>query len=267
MKKSDDRPQIPFFSVPTKKNQAVSIISWINLLFQSGSHVGHRPLKVPPSRLWYPSNADYLVGEREGGIAVDCCQTLLQTAKGMHLATSVLRNGGHIMVIDTRGEYSPMWHLIERSGGEIPPTLSFSGVKWMGGSLTNWESIAKMISRYAHIYTKFNSFIFKNRIHLPPYHKMEKAYPGFLYMGKREMRLRLKKRPDLLVMINPSENSHIIEEGSRLNIPIIALMDSSMDSSQITIPIPVNSDSLFWSTKLVTTLIKISAVLYHCITK
>lgn len=252
-------------SIPNEKSLGGATASWMRLLFGSGSHVGHRPLKAPPSRLWYPSNADYLIGERAGGMTIDSTKTIQQTARGMHLATSVLRNKGHIMVIDTRGEYSPMWHLVDRSGGEIPPLLSFSGVKWMGGSLTNWESIAKMICRYAHIYTQFDRFILRNRIHLPRYDKMEKAYPGFLQMGEREARLRLKRRPDLLVIMNPNENRHIIEESHRLNIPVIGLTDSSIDSSQITVPIPTNSESLLWSTKLVTMLINISVAVSRSI--
>lgn len=246
-----------------ERSQTASTTFWIKLLFESDSHVGHRPLKAPPSRLWYPSNASFLIGERGGGITIDCDKTLQQTAKGMHLATSILRNNGHIMIVDTRGDCSPMWHLIERNGGEIPPMLSFSGEKWMGGSLTNWESIAKMISRYAHSYAKFDEFIRRNPIHLPRYDKMEKAYPGFLQMGRKEARLRLKRRPDLLIIINPDENRHVVEECHRLNIPVVALTDSSTDPSQITIPIPINSDSLFWSNKIVTTLISISIALHR----
>jgi small subunit ribosomal protein S2 len=157
-----------------------------------------------------------------------------------------------------------MWHLIERNGGKIPPLLSFSGVKWMGGSLTNWDSISRMACRYAHIFTQFDRFILKNRIHLPRYDKMERAHPGFLQMGAREIRLRLKKRPDLLIIMNPNGNRHILEECYRLNIPVIALVDSNINSSKITVPIPINPDSLYWPNKLITDLINLSLVVHQC---
>jgi small subunit ribosomal protein S2 len=234
---------------------------WLKRLIQSGGHIGHRPLKLSLSRACYPAMSNSLIGERGKGAVINPSITLKQTAKGLFLAASVLRQKGHILVIDTRGETSPMKSLIENCNRKIPPSLSFSGNRWIGGSLTNWGSISQMICRSAQISRKFEAFLKANRIHLPRYEKIKQAYPGFLMLGEGGVQLRLTRHPDLLFVINPNENRHVIEEAKTLKIPVVALVDSNTNLSRITVPVPVNSNPMLWSNYVVTTLIDVATSL------
>jgi small subunit ribosomal protein S2 len=184
---------------------------------------------------------------------IDSPLTLKQAIKGLYLSSTVVRRQGHILIIDTRGETSSMSGLVKSSNYKIPTALSFSGSRWMGGSLTNWDSISIMVRRCAQISKQFDGFLAQNRIHIPRYEKMREAYPGFIKTS-----LCFKRGPDLLWVINPTENKHIIQEANRLNIPIIGLVDSNTDLSNITIPIPINTNTLFQSNKLITTLLALS---------
>lgn len=234
---------------------------WLKRLLQSGGHVGHRPLKVSLSRGRYPAMSNSLVGERGKGAVTNPSVTMEQTAKGLFVAASVLRQKGHILVVDTRGETSPMKGLIEGCNRNIPPLLSFSGNRWVGGSLTNWGSISKMIGRSAQISRKFEFFLKTNRIHLPRYEKIKQAYPGFLKFGGSGVQLRLNRPPVLLFVANPNENRHVIEEARTLRIPVVALVDSNTDLSHITVPIPVNSNPMIWSNNIITILIDLATSL------
>jgi small subunit ribosomal protein S2 len=228
---------------------------------QSSGHLGHRPLKLSLSRVCYPAASTLLIGERGTGAIINPSVTLQQTAKGLFLGASLLRQKGKILIIDTRGEISPIGSLIEKHNSKIPSFLSFSGNRWVGGSLTNWSSISEMIGRSAQIKTKFQGFLEKTRILLPRYEKMKQAYPGFLHSIKSGAEMRLIRHPDLLFLINPNENRHVIEEARTLKIPVIALVDSNTDLSDITIPIPVNYNSQFWSNAIVNILIDLATSL------
>lgn len=234
---------------------------WYKRLVQSGGHIGHRPLKLSLSRVCYPAISSSLIGERGDGAVINPSITLEQTAKGLFLAASVLRQNGHILVIDTRGETSPTKGLIENCNRKIPPFLSFSGNRWVGGSLTNWGSISQMIRRSAQISHRFEAFLKANRIHLPRYDKIRQAYPGFLASGRGGVQLRLTGQPDLLVVVNPNENRHVVEEAKTLKIPVVALVDSNTNLSHITVPIPVNPNPMLWSNHIVTTLIDVATSL------
>jgi len=236
-------------------------VSLLKDLFKSGGHVGHRPLKLPLSRFWYPPTSRYLIGDRNKMGIINPIVTTEQTAKGLYMAASILSKKGHILVIDTRGEISPLTSLLENNSNKIPSLLSFSGDRWLGGTLTNWDSISKMIRRCAQISKKFDKFLTENRIHLPRYEKMRQAYPGFLKIQRREINLRLKGRPDLLLIINPNENRHIVEEAKRLSIPVVGFVDSNTDSTHLTVAIPINGNCAIWSNNFITTLINLTTCL------
>ena len=226
---------------------------WLKAFLKDGGHMGHKPLKLPISRFWYPDIGNFIIGDRNMVALINSPITLKQVIKGLYLSSTVLRRQGHILIIDSRGETSSLPGLVKSSNYKIPAALSFSGSRWMGGSLTNWDSISIMVRRCAQISKQFDGFLAHNRIHIPRYEKMREAYPGFIKTS-----LCFKRGPDLLWVINPTENRHIIQEANRLNIPIIALVDSNTDLSNITIPIPINTNTLFQSNKLITTLLTLS---------
>ena len=236
-------------SLSNKKSQNL----WLKTFLKDGGHMGHKPLKLPISRLWHPHIGNFIIGDRNMVALINSPLTLKQAIKGLYLSAAVLRRQGHILIIDTRGETSSLPGLVKSSNDKIPTTLSFSGSRWMGGSLTNWDSISIMVRRYAQISKQFDGFLAHNRIHIPRYEKMREAYPGFIKTS-----LCFKRRPDLLWLINPTENRHIIQEANRLNIPTIALVDSNTDLSNISISIPINTNTLFQSNKLITTLLTLS---------
>lgn len=226
---------------------------WLKTLLKDGGHMGHKPLKLPISRLWYPHMGNFIIGDRNMVALFNSPLTLKQAIKGLYLSATVLRRQGRILIIDTRGETSSLSGLVKSSNDKIPTALSFSGSRWMGGSLTNWDSISVMVRRCAQISKQFDGFLAQNRIHIPRYEKMREAYPGFIKTS-----LCFKRRPDLLWVINSTENRHIIQEADRLNIPTIGLVDSNTNLSNITVPIPINTNTLFQSNKLITTLLTLS---------
>ena len=252
-------------------------------LMKRGGHIGHSAASILQPRLRYPLSSQLLLGKRGTGDAV--CPSLSgdQAARGLHLIARILQRGGHILLIDTRGEASPLDRFMEAQARNMPSSVSFGGEHWVGGTLTNWSSISKIVHRSAQISNQFDSFLVSNRVHLPRYEKMRRSYPGFLHISptretntlsnsyqskignnldakadtfSKERRLatannqkscvKLTGCPDLLLVINPAENRHIIKESERVGIPVVGVIDSNDSPNGITVPVPVNTGSLLW---------------------
>ncbi len=158
--------------------------------------------------------------------------------------------------------------------------------KWVGGLLTNWKQVYKSVQTFIKFSDRFSHFIFKNNINFPRYKKMTQSFRGLYSPVKtktntslcaaRDKKLRIllaqpgsrlkasttdnpywrsygithhRERydtPDLIFLINPNENRHVVEEAVSLNIPVIAITDSNTNLSGIPYPLPGNSNSILF---------------------
>ena len=229
-------------------------------LTKKGGHIGHNAASALQPRLRHPLSSQLLLGKRGRGDIASPSISVDQAAIGLHLIARVLKHGGHVLLLDTRGETSALQRFVEARASFLPPSLSFGGQHWVGGTLTNWNTISKMVFRCAQISNQFDTFLMSNRIHLPRYEKMRRSYLGFLqhYRNKRDPLVENKQivrnsytddvkvtgHPDLLLVINPAENRQIIKESERLGIPVVAVVDSNDNLHGITVPVLINPGSL-----------------------
>lgn len=229
-------------------------------LTKGAGHIGHNAAPTLQPRIRHPLSSQLLLGKRGRG-GMGCPSVSVdQAARGLHLIAKVLQHGGHVLLLDTRGGGSPLQRFMEARASFLPPSLSFGGQHWVGGTLTNWSTISKMVSRCAQISNQFDTFLMSNRVHLPRYEKMRKSYLGFLQhhrnkanhsVGNKQMAkssymddVKVTGCPDLLLVINPAENRQIIKESERLGIPVVGVVDSSDNLRGITVPVLINPGSL-----------------------
>ena len=106
-----------------------------------------------------------------------------------------------------------------------------------GGFLTNWKIVKESIQTFMGFSERFESFIVQNNITFPRYKKMAVSFQGL----KKDS---FTKRPDLIFLINPNVNRHVVEEAVSLNIPVVAITDSNTNLRTISYPIPGNSNSI-----------------------
>ena len=231
-------------------------------LTKKGGHIGHNAASALQPRLRHPLSSQLLLGKRGRGDIACPSASVDQAAIGLHLIARVLQHGGHVLLLDTRGETSALQRFVEARASFLPPSLSFGGQHWVGGTLTNWNTISKMVFRCAQISNQFDTFLMSNRVHLPRYEKMRRSYLGFLQhyrnRNKRDPLVENKQivrnsytddvkvtgHPDLLLVINPAENRQIIKESERLGIPVVAVVDSNDNLHGITVPVLINPGSL-----------------------
>ena len=247
---------------------------WGKKIVKTGGHVGRASYKLPTPHLRYPFIDRFLLGTRNNLMFVNTSFTIEETAKGLFVAAKILRSGGRLLIVDTRGEKSPFLDLIEEKAHIIPSAISFSGRRWVGGTVSNWKNISRAISFYGKNLPRLKRY-FASLDRVPSrYRKMLDAYPGFLEYKKKKIiprlynfkrrkkwghrKIRLTKYPDLIFVVNPFDSRHIIAEANGLKIPVIALVDSDCDLGGINIPIPVNNDTAFWVYHCINTLIRLA---------
>jgi small subunit ribosomal protein S2 len=224
--------------------------SFYSFLFQSGTILGHHPLKRKSfsSRLWFSDSkiVDSFLGNRQEFFIFDPKKIVEFSYRGLYLLATVIRRGGSVLVIETGGDgdlFSLSTSLKRKSR---PISQSISGSRWIGGTLTNWDSISQMVSQYASLSLSASDFLKRNRIASPRYQKMKTAYPSFFHQNQSSLFLPFQTKPDLLVVLHPNKNKIVLEEAARLHIPVIGFVDSNTETELINYPIPVNTENLFW---------------------
>lgn len=228
----------------------------IQQMVQMKTQNGHKSLKFLGNRLWYPEMAKAFLGVRNGVTIINPEVTLKATAEGLYFASLILRNNGRLLLVDSRHEFSPFNHLATRHSECLDPQIAMSGNRWIGGTLTNWSTISTYASQFGHITSMFQGFVNRFRITSPRYKKMKDAFPGFLTVnspkdlkqisGQTKPHLKFRQRPDLLIVCRPQENFLLLREAFRLQIPVLAFVDSNASLDYITLPIPVNTDNHEW---------------------
>ncbi len=197
----------------------------IEQLLEAGVHLGHKTLR------WNPKMKKYIFGKRDSVHIIDLTQTLELTNKALEKIYDTIFNNGKILFISTKKQASESIAELAKSTGQY-----FVNYRWLGGMLTNWGTISNSIKKLQKIEIDLKA---ENR----GFTKKE-----LLKMGIQRDKLQrslggiseMKKIPDLVFIIDTNYESLAIKESIKLNIPIIAILDTISDPDVIDFPIPGN---------------------------
>ena len=200
----------------------------IEQLLEAGVHLGHKTLR------WNPKMKKYIFGKRDAVHIIDLTQTLELTNKALEKIYEVISNNGKVLFISTKKQASESIAELAKSTGQY-----FVNYRWLGGMLTNWGTISNSIKKLQRIEIDLKA---ENR----GFTKKE-----LLKMGIQRDKLQrslggiseMKKIPDLVFIIDTNYESLAIKESIKLNIPIIAILDTNSNPNGIDFPIPGNDDA------------------------
>lgn len=207
----------------------MSVVSLQELL-ESGVHFGHQ------TRRWNPRMAPYIYTARNGVHIID----LVQTAQLMEDAYQYLRSesekGKKVLFVGTK----------RQAAGIIAQEASRCGSyyinqRWLGGMLTNWETIKKRVERLKELERLEESGALAKRPKKEASvlrHELEKLQK---YLGGIKT---MRKIPDIVVIIDQRREYNAIKECQKLNIPLVAMLDTNCDPDPIDVPIPANDDAI-----------------------
>ena len=140
------------------------------------------------------------------------------------------------------------------------PSLSYVHYKWVGGTLTNWKQVSKSVLTYAKFAERCEKFLIKNNIDFPRYKKIKECFHGLIRKKQGKVYLAFNEKPDLVFLMNPNENRHIIAEANKMYIPVIALVESNTCLKGISYPIPANAYSASFIYYCLKKIIKLSTI-------
>lgn len=199
-------------------------------LLECGVHFGHQ------TRRWNPKMAEYIFAERNGIYIIDLQKTLRMLQNAADFVRDIAANSGGVLFVGTKrqsqeavqdeAERCSMYHVNHR---------------WLGGMLTNFQTIRRSINRLDKLDADEESGLFER---IPKKEVMnlrrEKGKLSNNLSGIREM----KRLPEVVIVTDTRKEHTAIAEANKLGIPIIAIVDTNCDPDPIDLPVPGNDDAI-----------------------
>ncbi|MCE5330489.1 30S ribosomal protein S2 [bacterium] len=202
----------------------------IKQLLEAGVHFGHQ------TRRWNPKMKRYIFAAKNGIYIIDLQQTLQLLSEAYEFAKNTVINEGIILFVGTKKQIQD---IIENNAKDC--SMPYVKNRWLGGTLTNFETISKRIKRLDEIEDMEKNGVFEK---LPKKEVLgiQNEYEKLNYNmgGIRHMR----RLPDALFVIDPHKEEIAVKEAIKLGIPIIAITDTNCDPDNIDYVIPGNDDAI-----------------------
>ena len=198
-------------------------------LLEAGVHFGHN------TRRWNPKMGPYIFGVRNGIHVIDLQQTAPMLHRAMTLVRDTVASGGRVLFVGTKRQASDRIADAAKRCGQY-----YVNHRWLGGMLTNWQTVSKSIRRLRELDEMFAGetvgLTKKELLRLTRERdKLDRALGGIKEMGGK---------PDVMVVIDTNKEAIAVAEANKLNIPVVAVIDSNSSPDGIDFPIPGNDDAL-----------------------
>ncbi len=199
-------------------------------LLESGIHFGHQ------TRRWNPKMSRYIYGERHGIYIIDLQKTIRQLQRAYKAVRETTARGGTVLFVGTKKQArETIQQQADRSG------QYYVNNRWLGGTLTNWQTIQQSIKSLAKIVEeeqtgKIEQYTKKEQIEKRKWReKLEKNLSGIKTMPEL---------PSLIFVIDSHREDIAVKEARRMKIPCVAICDTNSDPEAVDIPIPGNDDAI-----------------------
>jgi len=213
-----------------RKGQAMALPMFtLRQLLEAGVHFGHH------TRRWNPKMDPYLFGVRNQVHIIDLQQTVPMLSRAMQAVRDAVAGGGRVLFVGTKKAAAEHVAEAAKRCGQY-----YVNHRWLGGMLTNWKTIQNSIKRLRTIEDQLSQDVTgltkkETLVLTRERDKLERALGGIKEMGGL---------PDILFIIDTNKEKIAVEEARKLNIPVVAVVDSNSDPEGVTYPIPGNDDAI-----------------------
>ena len=198
-------------------------------LLKNGSHFGHN------KKRWNPKMGKFIYGEKNGTHIIDLRKSLPLLENSIKVAFESSKQKKKFLFVSTKKQHSEIVKNIAEETGNF-----YVNFRWLGGMLTNWNTVKKSINtlnEYETILSSEESVFTKKE--LGDFEKkkirLEKTLGGIIDM---------KSTPDVIFIIDTNKEHIAVLEAKKLGIPIIGIIDTNCDPDLIDYPIPANDDGV-----------------------
>lgn len=199
-------------------------------LLEAGVHFGHQ------TRRWNPKMKRFIFDERNGIYIIDLQKTMHQLNVVYEEVKQRAAEGQVILFVGTKKQAKEAI-----SEEALRCGMPYVSHRWLGGMLTNFETIQKRVSYLKELQKQEVSGEFELRTKKEALglrrtmEKLERVLGGIKFM---------EKKPDAIFIVDPKKEGIAVEEAKKLNIPIVGIVDTNCDPDQIDYPIPANDDAI-----------------------
>ena len=200
----------------------------IKNLLEAGVHLGHKTFR------WNPQMSKYIFGSKNSIHIIDLVQTLEMINTALLEIHKCITSGGKILFVSTKKQAADTIASLAKDTSQF-----YVNHRWLGGMLTNWKTISNSIKRYKKLsidLKKENTGFTKKEILKMNIQrdKLERSLGGIADM---------EKVPDMIFVIDTNIEELAVKEALKLNIPIVAIVDTNSNPVGIDYPIPGNDDA------------------------
>ena len=205
----------------------------IKTLLDSAAHFGHETDR------WNPKMTPYIYGEKNGVHIINLDITLNRWREARSFLVKTLSEGGNVLFVGTKTQIRQI--VLEeatRCGGHYMTT------RWLGGTLTNFETIKKSIDKMR----KLEDLIAESQkpdtqVRINKKERLTLSKQVDTYVANIGGIRSMKGQPALVIVLDVNKEHIAVAEAKKLNIPVLALVDTNVDPTKVDFPIPVNDDS------------------------
>ena len=200
----------------------------VKQLLEAGVHLGHKTYR------WNPKMSSFIFGSKNSIHIIDLVQTLEMANAALNEIHKCIATGGKILFVSTKKQAAETIADLAKDTSQF-----YVNHRWLGGMLTNWQTISNSIKRLKKLSEELKNentgFTKKENLKMGLQRdKLERSLGGIADM---------KKIPDMIFIVDTNVEELAVKEAIKLNIPIVAIVDTNSDPTGINFPIPGNDDA------------------------
>lgn len=203
----------------------------VKQLLEAGAHFGHK------TERWHPKMAPYIHSKRGGSHIIDLTKTAVKLEEALSFLSETAAKNKQILFVGTKRQAQDIVKQLAEETGQPYVTE-----RWLGGMLTNWNTIGAQIKHLVELETKMASGELASKFNKLEVQRFQEEIDGLnkLYGGIKQ----LNARPGAVVVFDIVNDVNAVKEAQKLKLPIVGICDTNSDPSDITYPIPCNDDAI-----------------------
>jgi len=203
----------------------------IKKLLESGAHFGHKTSR------WHPKMAQYIHSKRNGSHIIDLTKTVANLEKALDFVAETVAAGKPILLVGTKRQAQEI--VLDLATTTKQP---FVVNRWLGGMMTNWPTVSGRIKHLKDLETKMASGELAAKFNKLEVQRFQEEIDSlnFIFGGIKDM----PQRPGAVFVVDVTHDVNAVREARKLNVPVIALVDTNADPTVADYAIPCNDDAI-----------------------
>lgn len=203
----------------------------IKKLLEAGAHFGHKTSR------WHPKMAQYIHSKRGGSHIIDLTKTVASLESALNFLENTAAEGKQVLIVGTKRQAHDVAKQIAENTKQ-----PFVVERWLGGMLTNRNTIGGRVKHLKDLEGKMESGALASKYNKLEVQRFQEEIDDMnhIYGGIKN----LAARPGAVFVFDVTHDVNAVREANKLGVPVVALVDTNADPSQVAYPIPANDDAI-----------------------